>query len=65
MRSITIYFRDGSHKHFSEQGRSGGSYTIQAEYSNGFVKVIDEWGKVEAYPNELILRVEEQPHRSW
>lgn len=59
--NVTVKFRDGTDKKFADNGRAGGSFQQTVEYADGYVKVIDVWGHITAYPNDLVREVNECP----
>jgi len=66
MPSITVTMKDGEVKRFEERGRSGGSYAMGLRYEQGFVVIVDEWGKEISIPTEDIKQIEkEAPRSSW
>ena len=64
MKSIRITFVDGIEKIFREQGRAGGSYTLELKYEGGFAIVTDEWGNTNAFPECRILEIATTAGRS-
>ena len=56
MSKITIKFRDGTERSWSER-RGGGSYYNKSVTSEGWVIVTDVWGNNEAFPSDLVLSV--------
>jgi len=63
MASVKVKFRDGTVRDFRHRGRAGGSYTVTVRYEDGFVVVIDEWGRRTAFPGDIVAEVVEEPVR--
>ena len=63
--TITVHFRDGTEKAFNHVGRPGGSYTIRAEFKDGWLIVEDEYRARIAFPADLIADVAVKERDGW
>ena len=59
---ITVFLTNEDTKTFKEQGRAGGSYTIRAEFTEGWVVIVDEYEHRTAFPSHTVKRVEVREH---
>ena len=66
MKTIDVYLKDGSVRHFKEVGRAGGSWTISIEFKEGWCVVSDEWGNLTAIPASDVREVKtDNPRGGW
>jgi len=64
-KSITVNFKSGETTVFTPKGRPGGSYTIHLKLEPGWIKIVDEWDNVHAFPSDFVVSVHEEAERSW
>lgn len=65
MKRITVTLKDGTAQRFDHQGRAGGSYTIRAEFTEGWVHVENEHGRRQSFPAADVTSVDQEPFASW
>ena len=65
MSSCTLKFRDGTEQRMEDRGAPGGSYSQTVTYQGSFVVVTDAYGRIRAFPAELVLEVIVDSERRW
>lgn len=63
MDRIVIKFRDGAERTFDRGAYSEGS--VNLKYEPGFVVVTDCYGRLTAYPTDLVAEVQVDRRSSW
>lgn len=65
MSDIRVKLRDGTDRHFPDESRAGGSWETHLRYENGYVVIVDVYGKETSFPNDNVNEIIVRPRQGW